>query len=227
MSDSQSSTSAHEAIQRGQAYMAETHKKMTRVAQEFAQGDINRTQFQHLYDRYQRQIMTVAQLIAESDPAIWQDAVQDETESTMFLKQSLSTKVIGYSVYNNQSGMPIETEGDFSLEPELIVPMLSSYRSATAEIFQANVKSTQLENGRWLYFMGGEFTTLIILFSLEPAANQLPSIQQAHQDYEITNETLLEKAHQTGKVAVPFYRLIKTTHLLSERLANSLPADED
>lgn len=220
------SASDYEAIQRGKAHIAETHKKMTRLAQEFAQGDINRTQFQHLYDRYQRQIMTIAQLIAESEPALWVDAVNDETESTLLIKQSLSAKIIGYSIYNNDNGMPIETEGDFSLEPELIVPMLSSYRSATAEIFQANVNSTQLDNGRWLYFMGGQQTTLIILFSLEPAANQLPSIQQAHQDYEITNEALLATAHISGKVAVPFYRLIKSTKLLSERLAEALPQDE-
>ena len=223
----QQSSNTHDAIQRGKAYIAETHKKMTRLAQEFAQGDINRTQFQHLYDRYQRQIMTIAQLISESDPSIWQEAVDDEIESTLLLKQSLSAKIIGYSIYNNQSGMPIETEGDFSLEPELIVPMLSSYRSATAEIFQTDVKSTQLENGRWLYFIGGEYTTLIILFSLEPASNQLPSVQQAHQDYEIMNESLLDKAHQTGQVAVPFYRLVKSTQLLSERLSNALPPDDE
>ena len=220
------STNAHDAVERGKAHIGETHKKMSRLAQEFAQGDINRTQFQHLYDRYQRQIMTIAQLIAESDPSMWQEVIEDETDSTLLIKQSLSARIIGYSVYNNKSGMPIETEGDFSLEPELIVPMLSSYRSATAEIFQANVKSTQLENGRWLYFMGGEYSTLIILFSLEPASNQLPSIQQAHHDYEIMNEALLEKAHQTGQVAVPFYRLIKSTQLLSEKLANALPDDD-
>lgn len=221
------SVNDYEAIQRGKAHIAETHKKMTRLAQEFAQGDINRTQFQHLYDRYQRQIMTIAQLIAESEPTLWVEAMNEEAESTLLIKQSLSAKIIGYSIYDNQSGMPIETEGDFSLEPELIVPMLSSYRSATAEIFQANVSSTQLDNGRWLYFMGGKHTTLIILFSLEPAANQLPSIQQAHQDYEITNDTLLENAHVTGQVAVPFHRLIKSTKLLSEKLADALPADED
>src|SRR5688572_13113896 len=134
----QSPVNPNEEIKRGQEFIAETHKKMTRVAQEFASGEINRTQFHHLYDRYQRQIMAVAQLIAESDPSAWHEAVDDdEMETTLLIKQSLSAKIIGFSLYSNESGMPIETEGEFSLDPELIVPMLSSYRSATAEIFQS------------------------------------------------------------------------------------------
>jgi hypothetical protein len=43
-------------------------RKMSRLVAEFAAGEINRTQFHHVYDRYQRQIMTVAQMITESDP---------------------------------------------------------------------------------------------------------------------------------------------------------------
>lgn len=208
-------------INQGQAFIAEANKKMTRVAQEFANGEINRTQFQHLYDRYQRQIMRVAQILAETDPTTnWRDAIADEAnpETTLLIKNTLRARIIGYSIYNNRSGMPIETLGDFSVDAELIVPMLSSYRSATAEIFQAHVRSTQLENGHWLYFMGGQYTTLIALFSLEPAANQLPLVQKAHEDYETANEGVLRKEGPTKQVPMPFYSLIRKLDFVSDKL---------
>lgn len=211
-------------IETGKAFIAEAHKKLTRIAQEFASGEINRAQFQHLYDRYQRQIMTVAQLIAESDPSTWYDAVgEDNAETTLLIKQTLAAKIMGFSVYENESSMPIETAGDFMVDAELIVPMLSSYRSATAEIFQANISSSQLENGHWIYFFAGRFTTLIALFSLEPATNQIPMVKQMHNDYETANENIL----LTGKikqVALPFLAMIKRSTLVSDKL-KQLPED--
>jgi hypothetical protein len=96
------------SAKQGQEFIAQVHEKMSRLVQEFASGEINRTQFHKLYDRYQRQIMTVAQFIAESDPTTWRDAVL-ESEDTLHLKKRLTAKAVGMSVYSNKSGMPIET----------------------------------------------------------------------------------------------------------------------
>ena len=127
---------ALDSTRQGQEFIAQVHQKMSKLVQEFATGEINRTQFHKLYDRYQRQIMTVAQLIAEADPALWRDAIT-ETEDTLHLKKRLTAKAIGMSIYDNKNGLPIETLGEFAVEADLIVPMLSSYRSAAAEIFRA------------------------------------------------------------------------------------------
>ena len=97
---------------------------MSKLVQEFAHGEINRTQFHQLYDRYQRQIMTVAQMLAESDPASWRDAIR-ENEDTLNIKQRLTAKAVGLSVVDNQTGAPIKTLGHFAIEDDLIAPMLS------------------------------------------------------------------------------------------------------
>ncbi len=196
-------------IQQGQAFVAEIHRKMNQVVQEFAGGQINRTQFHHLYDRYQRQIMRVTQLMAEADPGNWQDAIK-ETEDTILIKKRLTAKAIGMSVYYNKSGMPLETLGEFAIEAELIIPMLSSYRSAAAEIFQAGMRSTEMENGQWLCFVPGGFTTLIVLFSVEPSDNQMAMIERMHQDFEKANQAALEAGHvDPSKLAYPFYSFVQ------------------
>jgi hypothetical protein len=197
------------SAKQGQEFIAQVHEKMSRLVQEFASGEINRTQFHKLYDRYQRQIMTVAQFIAESDPTTWRDAVL-ESEDTLHLKKRLTAKAVGMSVYSNRSGMPIETLGEFAVEPELIVPMLSSYRSAAAEIFRAGMRSTEMENGQWLCFVPGTHTTLIALFSLEPSTNQLDMVERMHQDFEEANRAAL-KAGQVdpSQLAYPFYSFVQ------------------
>jgi hypothetical protein len=198
-----------ESVKQGQEFIAQVHQKMSKLVEEFATGAINRTQFHQLYDRYQRQIMRVAQLIAESDPSMWRDVIQD-SEDTLHIKKRLTAKAVGMSVYYNKSGMPIETLGEFAIEPELIVPMLSSYRSAAAEIFRAGMRSTEMENGQWLCFVPGSYTTLIALFSLEPSDNQLEMVERMHQDFEQANKTALEAGHvDPEKLAYPFYSFVQ------------------
>jgi hypothetical protein len=198
-----------DTVKQGQEFIAQVHEKMSRLVQEFADGIINRTQFHKLYDRYQRQIMTVAQLIAETDPASWRNAVT-ETEDTLHLRKRLTAKAVGMSVYDNKSGMPIETLGEFAIEPELIVPMLSSYRSAAAEIFRAGMRSTEMENGQWLCFVPGSHTTLIALFSLEPSTNQIEMVERMHKDFEQANRAALEAGHvDPEKLAYPFYAFVQ------------------
>jgi hypothetical protein len=203
------SSAGLESTKQGKEFIAQVHQKMSQLVQEFANGEINRTQFHKLYDRYQRQIMTITQFMAESDPTLWRDAIK-ETEDTLHLKKRLTAKAVGMSVYSNKSGMPIETLGEFAVEPELIVPMLSSYRSAAAEIFRAGMRSTEMENGQWLCFVPGTYTTLIALFSLEPSTNQLDMVERMHKDFEDANQAAL-KAGQVDptQLAYPFYSFVQ------------------
>jgi hypothetical protein len=86
--------------------------------------------------------------------------------------------------------MPVSTLGQFKLDPALLVPMLSSYRSATKEIFGAGTRSTEIEDGRWLSFVPGEYTTMLSVFSSEPAGKQLAYLEELHRHFEQANHRL-------------------------------------
>ncbi len=196
-------------VRQGREFIAQVHRKMSKLVEEFANGEINRTQFQHLYARYQRQIMSVAQWITEDGSANWPEGIK-EGEDTIHIRKRLTAKAVGMSVYDNKSGLPLETLGEFAIEPELIVPMLSSYRSAAAEIFRAGVRSTEMENGQWLCFVPGQYTTLIALFSLEPSDNQMDTVRRMHKDFEDANYTALAAGNlDPAKLAYPFYAFVQ------------------
>jgi hypothetical protein len=167
------------------------NRKISKLAEEFAAGVINRDQFQELYDHYQREKRTIETWI-EMDPESdeWRQA-RTEGRSVVIRRQHMA-RVVGYAIYQNESGMPIATIGKFDIDPELFVPMLSSYRSATTEIFGAGMRSSQIENGSWLCFVPGEVTTLMAVFSTEPATKQLDSLEEVHKLFEQANRNFLQ-----------------------------------
>ena len=87
--------------------------------------------------------------------------------------------------------MPVSTLGKFEVDPALFVPMLSSFRSATAEILAVACRQRPLKVGRWLCFVPGELTTLMAIFSAEPANRQLDFLEQLHRLFEKANRALV------------------------------------
>jgi hypothetical protein len=53
------------------------------------------------------------------------------------------------------------------------------------------MKRSEIEGGRWLCFVPGRYTTLIVLFSAEPATLQLQMIEDLHRDFELVNDPAL------------------------------------
>jgi hypothetical protein len=86
----------------------------------------------------------------------------------------------------------LSTLGQFELDPALVVPMLSGYRSATQEIFGAGTRSTEIEDGRWLCFVPGEFATMLAVFTTEPAGKQLAYLDELHRHFEQANRRHFE-----------------------------------
>jgi hypothetical protein len=185
------------------AYLIRIQDKLNQVAIEFANGTINRAQFQELFDHYQRERRTIEVWIETApDSDEWQQA-KTEGKSIVIRKRH-SAKILGYAIYQNESGMPISTIGEFELEAGLVIPMLSSFRSASQEIFGGGMRSSQIDGGKWLCFVPGKYSTMIALFSTEPASNQLESLEELHRLFETANRVLLqEPAVDADALALP------------------------
>jgi hypothetical protein len=177
---------AADPLREALAFLETTQAKVDRLAADFNAGTINGAQFRNLYAHYQRQIQSVESLI-ETAPssADWKGLVP-EGESIL-IRRKHSAKAVGYAIFENESGMPISTLGQFELDPALLVPMLASYRSAAKEAFGAGTRSTEMEDGRWLCFVPGEYTTMLALFTADPAGKQLQFLRQLHRQFEQAN----------------------------------------
>jgi hypothetical protein len=172
------------------AYLERVKTKINSLAERFAAGNINRAQFQELYAHYQQEIQTIESILAVNpDSDEWKKAITEG--QSILIRRRNRAAVLGFSIYDNGSGMPLRSLGQFGLDPALFVPMLSSYRSATKEIFGGGMRSTQIEDGKWLCFVPGKITTTMALFNMEPSSQQLKSLDELQQIFESANEQQL------------------------------------
>jgi hypothetical protein len=172
-------------------YLLKVQQDTNRLAEEFAQGIVNRAQFIHLFELYQLRRQAVERML-EISPESWREAANEG--KSIAIRREHSATPLGFSIYENATGMPLTTLGKFDLDPALMVPMLSSYREAAREMFGSRMRSTQIENGRWLCFISGQFTTLIALYSTEPAARQLRNLEDTHLFFERANRPRLSQS---------------------------------
>ena len=163
---------------------------MAQLAEDFAQGKLNRMQFQEIYAHYQKQRQDVeTALISAAGPESLPQSVTPGM--TTLLRERNAAKVLSYAIYDNGSGLPLASMGTFRIDTTLLVPMLSSFRSAATEMFGAGLRSTEIEGGHWLCFVPGKHTTLMVLFSVEPARVQLTLVEDLHRDFEVANDAAL------------------------------------
>jgi hypothetical protein len=186
-------------------FLEKLRGKTAQVVQDFATGAINQRQFQAIYSHYQRQRLAIEEaLIQMPGSGAWRAAAIEG--HTVFLRQQHAAQVLSYAIYETTSGVPLAQVGDFSVDPGLLVPMLSSFRSITKELFGAGMKRTEIEGGRWLCFVPGRYTTLMVIFSAEPATLQLQLIEDLHRDFELANELALSSGN-VGRLALTFTHL--------------------
>lgn len=182
-----------DAQQEALVFRERIEAKLHKLAADFNAGTINPAQFRDLYGHYQRQLQSVEQVIEAAQASDgWKGNVTEG--QSIFIRRQHIARARGYAIFENDSGMPISTLGRFELDPALLVPMLASYRSAAREAFGAGTRSTEMEDGRWMCFVPGEYTTLLSLFSAEPAGKQLQFLKQLHRHFEQANLRHLEQS---------------------------------
>jgi len=176
----------------GEAYLERLRAKMERTARDFAAGLLNRAQFEELYAHYQAERANVEfllQFYPETDE--WKSAVTEG--HSVAIRRRHQARVVAYSIYDHDTSLPLYTFGDFKMESELVVGMLSGFRSASIEILGSGLRKTEVEDGKALYFVPGRYTTLVALYSRDPSPIELRALEDVHRDFETANEEILER----------------------------------
>ncbi|GAB4414855.1 MAG: hypothetical protein Fur0044_09730 [Anaerolineae bacterium] len=164
--------------------------KLDQTVQDLADGLINRAQFENLYRHYQNQRRVVRGFLQQaSDPAMLKIGAGE----SMVIRQRFAAKVLAYAVYDNITSLPLHTVGQFPLESELVVGFFSGFRSAIAEIMGTGARKAVTDDGKVLIYVPGQKTTLIVLYSAEPADIESFSLRQAHEHFEKINAPVLAK----------------------------------
>ncbi|PJF35161.1 MAG: hypothetical protein CUN49_11985 [Candidatus Thermofonsia Clade 1 bacterium] len=185
-----------------EALIAQLRKKLRNLATEFANGDINREQFQTLYERYQSQI-NLAALAADELAA----RPVGNTDETIAIRRNLEGKALAMAVYHYRSQRFIEQVGNFEVPYAAIRDILHDIAERAA-VDEPLEPQTHPYGERYLLFVAGKYTVSIMVFSHEPVVRQIATVQNMHADFEVANAAVLQRAQVTGDLAVPFFALV-------------------
>lgn len=162
--------------------------KLDQTVQDLADGLINRAQFENLYRHYQNQRRGLRGLLQQAGNPNLQNVASGES---LVIRERFAAKVQAYAVYDNVTSLPLRTVGQFPLESELVVGFFSGFRSAIAEIMGTGARKAITDDGKVLIYVPGQKTTLIVLYSSEPADIESLSLRQAHEHFEKINAGVL------------------------------------
>lgn len=197
------------ATERGKAFIRETRTKMEQLVLDFADGKLNREQFHVLYDRYQTQINGVQALLAEEDASHWSDIL--DGEHTIDIRSRLMAKAVGMLIYVNETSILLDQLGQVMIDP-LVVSDLFERLAKNAVNSTDEYPQIVIEIGGmgWALAMQGDLTTIIVVFSKEPTAQQKSAITRLLHDFERANALILQRPNITpDQLAMPFQVIIR------------------
>jgi hypothetical protein len=171
------------------AELRRIESKVKKLVGDFAQGQINRRQFDEMYAHYQRQRELIeAVLEAPMEISEWEGV--EALEATLPIRLRYAARPLGGAVYLKGAESPLHTEGDFPTDSERVNSLISSFHAASMELFRTGIRS-EIESGRWLCLVPGKFSVLVVVFSQEPPLAQIALLENLHRDFEQANHSAL------------------------------------
>ena len=166
--------------------------KMETIADEFADGKINRAQFNAVYKRYSEQ-RTIIERLLQRDPETdaWRQ-VMNTKGHTSFLRSHFEAQPLYYAVYAHQQAQPIITGGKESVNEANVQSVIQMIRQMSNRP-KTGVGRKTLANGEWLILALGEHTLTVVIFSLEPSTVQARFVRDLHNDFERANLAALAR----------------------------------
>jgi hypothetical protein len=114
-------------------------------------------------------------------------------------------------VYYHDTGLLLETIGDFDVSVAKIAPTLNNIGAQASHGVKVPARTEKIF-GEWLLYVPGRYSTTVMLFSNEPAGRQINIIENMHRDFEAANETALKSGQADGtKLIYPFQSFVQRT----------------
>jgi hypothetical protein len=171
--------------------MNELRHKMEAVADEFAQGVINRAQFNAVYKRYAEQRSIIERLLERNpESEAWRQVISAQGHTNV-LRTQYEAQPLYFLIYAHGKREPIMSGGENPKDAE-IIPVLKRVWEQTNKP-KAGLGRKQLERGYWLILATGEYTATAVVFSQEPAITQAKLVRDLHADFERANQSVMAR----------------------------------
>ena len=196
-------------IEKSEQVVESIRKKMASVAQEYAEGTINKAQFNAIYQRYNEQREITERLLQRNpDSDAWQSVIQPG--HTGFLRNYFEAKIISYGLYRLRDSWQITLQGSVRLPQEQLLPIFARIKRMIDQGHKLGPAWRKLKDDNWVFIVPGKLTASVVIFSVEPAIIQRKKVEDAHRDFERANAKILEnESFQVESLVFPHRALLR------------------
>jgi hypothetical protein len=167
-------------------------KKMELVADEFAEGKINRAQFNAVYKRYSEQRTIIERMVERNpDTDAWKHVLGVKGQ-TGFLRSHYEAQTLYYVVYRHNRYEPITAEGNPPSNVNAILTALNRVWAMPSRP-PLGLGRKAIDDNHWLILATGAHAATAIVFSLEPSIAQARLVRDLHADFERANHAALSR----------------------------------
>lgn len=182
--------------------------KMERVAAEFAEGKINRAQFNAIYGHHSEQ-RAIIEMLIKRDPnnEAWRRVAHPGR--TSFLRNHFEAQPVFYVIFKHHVKKPLTSEGQHdNADTKHIVGTLKQLwqREKIPDNALARLK---VEDGRWMILAVGKYAASVVIFSLQPSNAQARLVRDLHQDFEKANQLTLRRNLPAERMVFPHRSLLR------------------
>ena len=164
--------------------------KMELIADEFAQGKINRAQFNAVYKRYSEQRTIIERLIARNPASeAWRQVISVRGQ-TGFLRHHFAAQPQYFLVYRNHQLQPLLVGGKQKPYEAAILPVIK-YVWSLPNRPKLGLGRKPVGETNWLILAVGEYATTAAMFANEPSIAQAQLVRDLHADFERANQAAL------------------------------------
>ncbi len=192
-----------EQMQRAEEALILLREKMSQIAAEFADGKLNRDQFQAVYGRYSEQRDITERLLArDPNSQAWQSVIT--AGHTAFLIEHYAARVLSYAIYDQATGTQITISGSVQIAEHQVKAVLDRLRTVMAERGNPGPAQKRLADGSIVLIVPGDLTTAIVVYSREPSAHQIARVVDLQADFErANNRALLRRDYAHSRLVFP------------------------
>lgn len=176
--------------------------KMESVAADYANGTLNRAQFNAIYAHYSDQ-RTIIERLIERNPNndAWRQVATPG--HTGFLRNHFEAHPVFYVIFRHGDPRPLMAVGD---EPSPVRPQIVQILKALwrgGEKPRAGLARKGLDDGQWMIIAVGELALTIVIYSLQPSAAQQNLVRDLHADFERANRMALQRGLSSDRMVFP------------------------
>ena len=171
------------------SFMEKQKKKIEALSQRYANGELNKDQYENLLKHYQEKIQKLEDMVEDHNGQMLKRKDLPEGQ-TLIIRRAHAARLTGISVYKKDPFDILKIAGDFSLDHNGMRPLIHLVAKKNENEDGLPIQLEKI-NDQWVLLVCGEMSVTVALFTAEPSKKQINKMRELQLNFESANSNLL------------------------------------